>query len=104
MNPHRAHALVGAAIARGELRAATACPCVACGVVGDTNIHHHADYSRPLDVMVLCRACHRAVHGGRRAEPTTPRRRLAATILAALRVPNDEADTWRLRLLDSEAA
>ena len=36
-------------------------PCVKCGSV--KNIQgHHEDYSKPLDVIWLCRGCHRAHH------------------------------------------
>lgn len=39
-------------------------PCADCGNP-DKPQAHHEDYSRPLDVVWLCRSCHRAKHGGR---------------------------------------
>ena len=44
--------------ARGKLRKE---PCKACG----SNDHvekHHNDYSKPLDVVWLCRPCHKGLH------------------------------------------
>ncbi len=35
--------------------------CSQCGLPGETN-GHHADYSKPLDVIWLCRACHDLTH------------------------------------------
>ena len=35
--------------------------CERCG--SDADLHmHHDDYSKPLDVITLCRTCHEAVH------------------------------------------
>jgi hypothetical protein len=36
-------------------------PCQVCGGVAQK---HHPDYSRPLDVVWLCRSCHLEVHAG----------------------------------------
>lgn len=35
--------------------------CEKCGATGKLH-RHHPDYSKPLDVVVLCRACHQAEH------------------------------------------
>ena len=35
--------------------------CELCGAKGQLHAHHH-DYSRPLDVIFLCRVCHKAAH------------------------------------------
>jgi ribosomal protein L34E len=43
--------------------------CELCGGNGRMH-HHHQDYTRRLDVIPLCRACHRTVHGHlNRGEP-----------------------------------
>lgn len=47
------------AIRAGRLCRASVCAC--CGVETKTHAHHH-DYSEPLAVTWLCRACHRAEH------------------------------------------
>ena len=53
----RAHRLLHAAIHRGEIQRQ---PCVGCGT---SNAHgHHEDYSKPLDVVWLCRLCHHERH------------------------------------------
>ena len=36
------------------------CPCVRCGA-GNTQMHHE-DYTKPLDVVWLCHACHVLEH------------------------------------------
>ena len=51
---------VGNAIRRGHL---VRQPCEHCGIT--PTVGHHPDYSKPLDVIWLCRSCHRKVHGGR---------------------------------------
>ena len=53
----RAHALVEAAIKRGELLRK---PCQVCG--SEPVDAHHPNYSKPLDVEWLCRSHHVAVH------------------------------------------
>lgn len=53
-----AHIKVGNAIARGEL---TPQACERCGY--GVGVHaHHEDYSKPLDVMWLCKTCHGKRH------------------------------------------
>ena len=37
--------------------------CSRCSMIGRVYAHH-ADYSKPLDVVWLCRKCHREVHCG----------------------------------------
>lgn len=56
-----AHIAVSNAVKKGIL---VKTPCVCCGeqrVEG-----HHPDYSRPLDVVWLCAACHRQLHASAR--------------------------------------
>lgn len=59
----RAHAAVAAAVRRGQLQRG---PCEVCGAIHGQDgavIHgHHEDYSRPLDVVWLCRSHHRHFH------------------------------------------
>lgn len=52
-----ARAITASAIARGEL---VRQPCEVCGA--EKADAHHPDYSKPLDVMWLCRAHHIAEH------------------------------------------
>lgn len=54
---HKARVAVSTAIKRGKLQRGV---CVKCGIANADA--HHADYSRPLDVVWLCRKCHRAEH------------------------------------------
>lgn len=56
---YNAHKLVTSAVACGRLLPKNACEL--CGVVCKTE-GHHADYSRPLDVIWLCKKCHSSVH------------------------------------------
>lgn len=51
---------VGNAIRKGQLVRE---PCKYCGDL--PTVGHHPDYSKPLDVVWLCRPCHRAEHGNR---------------------------------------
>lgn len=60
----KARIAVNNAIARGKMERL---PCRDCG---DPNSHaHHHDYSKPLDVVFLCRACHAAEHRRERGTP-----------------------------------
>jgi len=57
---------VAEAVADGRLSYPDACDL--CGGVQATMISraieaHHEDYSRPLDVLWLCKSCHARVHG-----------------------------------------
>ena len=38
-------------------------PCAICGAIKTEC--HHKDYSKPLDVVWLCKHCHRLVHNGK---------------------------------------
>ena len=52
-----AHHAVERAIRGGDLEKS---PCAECGA---TNVQaHHADYSKPLDVIWLCPPCHGSLH------------------------------------------
>lgn len=59
----RAHHAVAQALRKGRL---TREPCEACGAVHGVDgavLHaHHEDYSKPLDVVWLCRRHHRRLH------------------------------------------
>lgn len=70
-NPHKAHArkVVHAAVKRGALVRKKRCS--HCGMKGPTQFHHD-DYSRPLDVMEVCRQCHKDRHATLEAMGVTP--------------------------------
>lgn len=58
-----AHQAVHRALKAGKL---TRGPCLHCG---DPRVQaHHRDYSRPLDVVWVCFACHRSVEHGHRVD------------------------------------
>jgi len=44
------------AIRSGKLQKSSACICQDCGKAA--NQYHHEDYSKPLDVIPLCKHCH----------------------------------------------
>lgn len=52
------HAAVKKAIKEGKLKPK---PCRDCGMTENV-IAHHTDYSKPLKVVWLCKACHKKVH------------------------------------------
>lgn len=52
----RAHSMVAAAIARGDLRRPECCE--RCQQPSGDIEGHHGDYSKPLEVEWLCVACH----------------------------------------------
>lgn len=60
-NPERykAQNAVNNALRDGRLRRADACQ--VCGAVFELHAHH-ADYSKPLDVLWVCPKCHRDLH------------------------------------------
>ena len=41
---------------RGKLPAPTECMCLDCGI--QATEYHHEDYSKPLEVIPLCKSCH----------------------------------------------
>jgi hypothetical protein len=58
----RGHRMVYNAVKQGVLKPG---PCARCGVPTNGSkrmLAHHADYDKPLDIMWLCRNCHRLVH------------------------------------------
>lgn len=59
-NPEKyaAHSAVGSAIKAGKLKKQ---PCRKCGDSSMVHAHHY-DYSKPLDVVWLCPACHSELH------------------------------------------
>ena len=56
--PYKANTAVSNAVRDGRLFKE---PCFQCGAVENIEAHH-PDYSKPLDVVWLCRACHLAEH------------------------------------------
>lgn len=56
-----AHRMVAAAIKHGDLVRPPICS--KCGKTDEMTEAHHHDYSQPLDVTWLCRACHLDEHG-----------------------------------------
>jgi len=56
----RAHEKVKDALRSGKLSRE---PCRDCSTTEDLMAHHH-DYSLPLDIIWLCRTCHRDEHNG----------------------------------------
>lgn len=54
---YRAQNVVHRAVKSGKLIRG---PCVVCGALNGDG--HHEDYSKPLDVVWLCRACHNRHH------------------------------------------
>lgn len=56
----RAAAKLHLAIADGTMPSASKLNCDICG--RQAQDYHHPDYSKPLDVIPLCRSCHRRLH------------------------------------------
>lgn len=73
---HAAKIAVRDAVRRGDL---VRQPCERCGVTDDVHAHHD-DYTKPLEVMWLCRDHHRARH----AEIGLPMHRRRGQTAAAL--------------------
>lgn len=48
------------AVLQGEMPSARSCKCANCNNKADD--YHHDDYSKPLDVIPLCRDCHALRH------------------------------------------
>lgn len=65
-NPQRMHAVnaVNRLVAAGGMPPVASLACVECG--GQANDYHHHSYEQKywLDVVPLCRSCHRLVHTG----------------------------------------
>jgi hypothetical protein len=61
-NPEKyaAHNAVNNAIKRGDLPQVSTCDCVDCDVPAVE--YHHEDYSKPLEVVALCKKCHAKRH------------------------------------------
>jgi hypothetical protein len=57
LRQQRARRLVNNALIHREL---TKQPCLVCGELNV--VAHHESYDRPLDVMWLCRSCHKRHH------------------------------------------
>jgi hypothetical protein len=53
---YKAHQKVQYAIRSGKLQKSSECICQDCGKAA--NQYHHEDYSKPLDVIPLCKHCH----------------------------------------------
>lgn len=66
---HAAHQSVARAVKRGQLAKPTACS--RCDDTYRVEAHHD-DYSKPLDVMWLCTACHRVRHAELAAQGIDP--------------------------------
>ena len=58
----KAHNTTNSAIKAGKLPAPGTKTCEACGK--PAVLYHHESYERPLEVMALCRPCHRDRHSG----------------------------------------
>jgi hypothetical protein len=56
---HKAYIAVNNATRRGKL---VPQPCEHCGAENYKTEGHHPDYSKPLDVVWLCRPCHKQLH------------------------------------------
>jgi hypothetical protein len=65
----RANGLVNKRIKLGHLKRPDRCE--RCGERSRTD-GHHPDYSRPLDVVFLCRSCHMRLHSAVAVEEGTP--------------------------------
>ena len=57
---YKAYQKVRYRIRKGELLKPSLCICLDCGKQAED--YHHADYSKPLDVIPLCKPCHRLRH------------------------------------------
>ena len=55
-----AHVAVKAAIKQGKLTKVTECTCSHCDKPAQE--YHHHDYTKPLDVIPLCKPCHLKLH------------------------------------------
>jgi len=60
---YKAHQKVQYAIRSGKLPKSSECMCNDCGKAA--NQYHHEDYSKPLEVIPLCKQCHVKRHDQR---------------------------------------
>jgi len=67
-NPKKKYAQKKAGIALRRGLIAEASHCEMCGSK-PPDVKHHHDYSRPLEIIWLCHACHGAAHRKRKTEP-----------------------------------
>lgn len=66
----RARDLVHIALKRGQLSKG---PCACCDAPPEeVEGHHHNGYAWPLDVIWVCRPCHRDLHAGRSMASARP--------------------------------
>ena len=70
MNPDRikAYNRVAYEIKNGRMLRASSFACAECGArAPDVNMQwHHPDYSKPLEVVAVCRICHANIHSRQR--------------------------------------
>lgn len=59
----QAHRMVTKAIRHGDLIKPASCD--NCQITTNSLDAHHVDYSRPLEVIWLCRSCHLRIHGAK---------------------------------------
>jgi hypothetical protein len=57
---YEAHLKVKWEVKSGRLQPVSECQCQKCGKVAEE--YHHPDYSKPLEVIPLCKACHVKLH------------------------------------------
>lgn len=58
----KAHSILRTAVLYGKMIKPV--NCLYCGVFSNRLEGHHADYSKPLEVIWLCHACHTILHKG----------------------------------------
>ena len=58
----KARRAVNGEVRAGRLPAASTCKCSECGAQAQE--YHHPDYSKPLEVVPVCKACHTKIHYG----------------------------------------
>jgi hypothetical protein len=56
----KAHKVVHKAVSDGKIPSPTKMICADCE--GNAQEYHHPDYSKPLEVIALCRVCHNKRH------------------------------------------
>lgn len=70
-NPEKkkVHRQLRKAVLKGEVIKVNTCQ--ACGVIDARIEGHHPDYSKPLEVIWLCRSCHQRLHARQRLTEQT---------------------------------